>query len=168
MPPAESIPSIEVRRARTLSYSRLMFANSGNCEPNCAQFIRGPRNSSECMLSHFISVPPPLTSFLIQLPEDARQVTILYLETLSGVAKGLTRTTDGPTLLEDDSDTEVQVETETIKRAREDPRAIKLREGVSAVIRGVMELWSADLAIGHVCLSTRIVMMKANILFSRP
>ncbi|KAF4611624.1 hypothetical protein D9613_003989 [Agrocybe pediades] len=83
------------------------------------------------------------------LPEEAKQATILHLETLAGVAKGLTRTTEGLSLLEDDSDTESQAETENIKRAREDPRSVKLREGIFAAIQAVMELWSLDAAVGH-------------------
>lgn len=53
-------------------------------------------------------------------------------------------------MLEDDSDPDVQAEAESIKQAREDPRAIKIRESIFAAIRAVVELWSAHSDISHV------------------
>lgn len=55
------------------------------------------------------------------------------------------------TVLEDESDPQYQAEVEAIKVAREDVRAVKLRENIFAAIRAVVELWSADASIGHVC-----------------
>ncbi|PPQ95113.1 hypothetical protein CVT25_011656 [Psilocybe cyanescens] len=83
------------------------------------------------------------------LPDEARASTILHLETLSGVAKGLTRTVEGLSVLEDESDPDTQAEAESIKQAREDPRAVKVRESIFAAIGGVVELWSVDAAVGH-------------------
>ncbi|KAF8147686.1 armadillo-type protein [Crassisporium funariophilum] len=83
------------------------------------------------------------------LPDEARASTILHLETLSGIAKGLTRTLEGLVVLEDEPDPDVQAEAETIRVAREDPRAVKLREGIFAAIQGVVELWSVDAGVGH-------------------
>ncbi|CAA7262307.1 unnamed protein product [Cyclocybe aegerita] len=83
------------------------------------------------------------------LPDEARTSTILQLEILSGVAKGLTRTVEGLAVLEDDSDPEVQAESEQVKAAREDSRAIKLRENIFTAVRGIVELWSTDAAVGH-------------------
>jgi hypothetical protein len=83
-------------------------------------------------------------------------LTILDLETkLSGIAKGLTRTPEGLSVLEDESDLGVQAEAERIRLARDDPRATKLREAIFAAIRGVVELWSVDAGVGNVrpCLS---------------
>lgn len=77
-------------------------------------------------------------------------MTILHLETLSGVAKGLTRTVDGMTVLEDETDPAYQAEAEKIKHAREDSRAVTLRNNIFSAIRGVTERWSADSAIGQV------------------
>lgn len=86
------------------------------------------------------------------------------METLSGIAKGLTRTLEGLSVLEDESNLDVQVEAEKIRLARDDPRATKLREAIFAVVRGVVELWSVDAGIGNVrfcfhshvpCLRTR-------------
>jgi importin-13 len=72
------------------------------------------------------------------------------LETLSGIAKGLTRTLDGLSVLEGESDLNVQAEVEKIRLARDDPRATKLREVIFAAIRGVVELWSVDAGVGNV------------------
>lgn len=69
---------------------------------------------------------------------------------MSGVAKGLTRTLDGLSVLEGESDLNVQAEAEKIRLARDDPRATKLREVIFAAIRGVVELWSVDAGVGNV------------------
>jgi hypothetical protein len=69
---------------------------------------------------------------------------------LSGIAKGLTRTLEGLSVLEDELDLEFQGEAEKIRLARDDPRATKLREVIFAAIRGVVELWSVDAGVGNV------------------
>ncbi|KAF9471249.1 ARM repeat-containing protein [Pholiota conissans] len=80
------------------------------------------------------------------LLDEARTSTILHLETLSGVAKGLTRSAEGLGALEDDADAGSN-ELEVVKAARQDPRAVALRENIFAVIRGVVERWSVDAAV---------------------
>jgi hypothetical protein len=70
---------------------------------------------------------------------------ILRLEILSGIAKGLTRSEDGFTVLEDDP--EVVADTTAVQLTRDDSRAVKLREKIFAAIRGVVELWSLDVEI---------------------
>lgn len=42
-------------------------------------------------------------------------------------------------------------ELEKINIAREDARMVKLREAVFGVVRNVVEIWSADAGVGHVC-----------------
>ena len=69
---------------------------------------------------------------------------------MSGVAKGLTRTLDGLSVLESESDSNMQAEAEKIRLARDDPKATKLREVIFAAIRGVVELWSVDAGVGNV------------------
>ena len=69
---------------------------------------------------------------------------------MSGVAKGLTRTLDGLSVLESESDLNMQAEAEKIRLARDDPRATKLREVIFAAIRGIVELWSVDAGVGNV------------------
>jgi len=54
------------------------------------------------------------------------------------------------TIHEDEKDPAYQVETEKVKYASEDPRAVVLRKNIFSVIRGGMELWSAGSAIGQV------------------
>ncbi|KAI9058664.1 ARM repeat-containing protein [Trametes sanguinea] len=80
-----------------------------------------------------------------QLPEEAKTMAVQQLETLTGVARGLTRVNDS--LLALDDSPEVQAALEEMNRAREDPRVLKLREGILSAIRGTVELWSADASI---------------------
>ncbi|KAF9529893.1 armadillo-type protein [Crepidotus variabilis] len=82
-------------------------------------------------------------------PDDARTATIFHLETLAGVAKGLTRTVEGMTLLEDETDPLYQAEAEKIKEAREDPRAIALRNNIFSIVKAIAELWSQDASISQ-------------------
>ena len=69
---------------------------------------------------------------------------------MSGVAKGLTRTLDGLSIFDGESDLNVQAEAEKIRLARDDARATKLREVIFAAIRGIVELWSVDAGVGNV------------------
>ncbi|KAF8064415.1 armadillo-type protein [Lyophyllum atratum] len=82
------------------------------------------------------------------LPDEARTITIHQLETLSGVAKGLTRSTDGLVIL-GERDSESQAKMDEMMRARDDPRTVKLRESISAALRGVVDLWSTDAGISN-------------------
>lgn len=82
-----------------------------------------------------------------QVPEDAKALAITQLQTLSGVAKGLTRTADS--LFFDESPTE-QLETGQMERARADPRMAKLREGIFSGIGATLDLWSTDAAVSDV------------------
>lgn len=84
----------------------------------------------------------------IQLPDEARMVVIQQLETLSGVARGLTRTTDS--LLIFDDAPEVQEEAQRMRVAREDPRMVKLREGVLNTVTSVVDVWSTDASVSDV------------------
>ncbi|KAI0633121.1 ARM repeat-containing protein [Trametes polyzona] len=77
-----------------------------------------------------------------QLPDEARALAVQQLETLTGVARGLTRVSDS--LLALDDSPEVQAAMEEMNRAREDPRVLKLREAILSAIRGTVELWSTD------------------------
>ncbi|TDL27101.1 ARM repeat-containing protein [Rickenella mellea] len=81
-----------------------------------------------------------------QLPEEARAVAILQLQTLTGCAKGLTRATDVLFTLDESPST--QEEVDRMKRTREDPRMEKLRDAIIQGIRGTMELWSNDATTG--------------------
>lgn len=69
----------------------------------------------------------------------------MQLGILSGVAKGLTGTTD--TTLEENPGH--QAELQRIHAARENPQLVKLREDTYAAIRRVMELWSTDAEVGQ-------------------
>ncbi|KAI0350564.1 ARM repeat-containing protein [Trametes cingulata] len=80
-----------------------------------------------------------------QLPEEARAMAMQQLETLTGVARGLTRVTDS--LLALDESPEVRAAMEDMNRAREDPRVVKLRDAILSAIRGTVELWSMDASI---------------------
>lgn len=81
-----------------------------------------------------------------QLPEEARAVMILQLQTLTGVSKGLTRTTDSLLVLEESSPAD-QAEAERLQRARNDYRMMKLREDMFIAIRSTIEVWSGDASV---------------------
>jgi hypothetical protein len=93
-----------------------------------------------------------LYSFLpLQLPDEARMLAIQQLDTLSGVAKGLTRLADGILIFFDrDQEEEQNGQLELIHRARDDLRMIKLREQIFGALRVVVELWSTDAEVAAV------------------
>ncbi|KZT19856.1 ARM repeat-containing protein [Neolentinus lepideus HHB14362 ss-1] len=98
------------------------------------------------------TIASPVVSKLVEalqssarLPEEARALAIQQLQTLTGVAKGLTRTTDGLVSL-DDSEEEREA-LERMNRAREDPRMVKLREDLLNAIRGTVEIMSTDASV---------------------
>jgi hypothetical protein len=76
-------------------------------------------------------------------------LAIQQLETLSGVAKGLTRSTDG-LLIFFEENAETQIKLDDMARAREDVRMAKLRDAMFVAIRGVVERWSTDAEVSHV------------------
>ncbi|KAH0833884.1 armadillo-type protein [Lanmaoa asiatica] len=80
-----------------------------------------------------------------RLPEEARGVAIVQLQTLSGVAKGLTRTADS-LLIIDETPAE-RAEAERLRRARDDYRMVELRESLFAAVRSAFELWSTDASV---------------------
>ncbi|KAK2462484.1 hypothetical protein APHAL10511_005454 [Amanita phalloides] len=91
-----------------------------------------------------------LTSALqssIVLPDEARSMAVLHLETLSGISKGLTRTNEDSFGTEDDS--AAQEELEKIRKAREDLRMIKVRDDIYGVLRNIVDVWSTDAGISH-------------------
>ena len=79
------------------------------------------------------------------MPDESRALAIVQLQTMSGVAKGLTRANDVFDL-EDDSD-----EDPLIMRAREEPRMLQLREQMLEAVKATINLWSTDAGIGDVC-----------------
>ncbi|KAL0062877.1 hypothetical protein AAF712_010197 [Marasmius tenuissimus] len=76
------------------------------------------------------------------LPQEAREAIVLQLETLSGIAKGLTSSTAGDLLLEDEP--EVDLAFEALKSAREDQRATRLRQNILDAVRTCVELFGHD------------------------
>ena len=93
---------------------------------------------------HFDIGSFPLNS--IQLPDESRVLAMEQLQTLAGVAKGLTRSTD----MLSAEDTVSAAEAERMQRARRDPRIVRLRETMLAAIRATVELWSTDAGISEV------------------
>ncbi|KAF8632069.1 hypothetical protein AX15_002067 [Amanita polypyramis BW_CC] len=83
----------------------------------------------------------------VTLPDEARSVAILHLETLSGIARGLTRMNEDALGAEEDP--VIQAELEKIRKAREDLRMIKVRENVYGILRNVVDIWSTDAGISH-------------------
>jgi len=84
----------------------------------------------------------------VQLPEDARHLSIQQLQALTGIAKGLTRVSDS--LLAIDDSAEALEETERLNRAREDVRMTGLRNLLMQAITSTVELWSTDASVGDV------------------
>ena len=68
------------------------------------------------------------------------------LRTLSGVAKGLTRTTDAAGFETSPAADEV----ERMQLARGDIRMVQLREHMLRAIQGAAELWSTDAGLSEV------------------
>lgn len=68
-------------------------------------------------------------------------MVVQQIQTLTGCAKGLTRTSDILFTYDDD---ETTVELEKLQRARDDLRMIRLREAIIHDIRGVVLQWSTD------------------------
>lgn len=83
----------------------------------------------------------------MQLPDDARNFIILHLETLAGIAKGLTRVTDD--LLDLDDDVREQLILRHIKVARDDERMTRLRDGVLGAITRCVEAVGQDTGVGQ-------------------
>ncbi|KAI0262791.1 ARM repeat-containing protein [Gloeopeniophorella convolvens] len=79
------------------------------------------------------------------LPDDARALAIQQLQTLSGVAKGLTRATDATGF----DDSPLADEMALMQRARDDPRMIRLRDDMLRAIQGTVELWSTDAGVSE-------------------
>ena len=78
-------------------------------------------------------------------------LALQQLDTLSGIAKGLTRLADGILIFSDhDQEDEQTGQLELINRARDDLRMIKLREQIFGALRGVVELWSTDAEVAAV------------------
>ena len=90
-----------------------------------------------------------------QLPDEARAITIQQLQTIAGVAKGLTRTSDSLLVLDDSP--EAHQGHEDIMRAREDPRMVQLREGILLAVRRIVDLWTEDASVSDVSIATLCV-----------
>ncbi|KJA12859.1 hypothetical protein HYPSUDRAFT_210051 [Hypholoma sublateritium FD-334 SS-4] len=89
-------------------------------------------------------------SHRMQLPDEARASTVFQLKTLAGVAKGLTRSSNSLSGLEDNWDPNSQHESEIVKLAWQDPRSTKLCENIFSATRAVVDMWPADAAISLV------------------
>lgn len=81
-----------------------------------------------------------------QLPDEVRELAVSQLNTLAGVCKGLTRTSDP--MMDDDPDE--QLELDKMDIARMEDRIVRLRGGLFDVIRVAMERWSSDAGVADV------------------
>jgi len=73
---------------------------------------------------------------------------IVQLQTLTGISKGLTCTTDSLLVLEESAAD--QAEAERLQRARDDYRMVKLREDIFGAFRTTIEIWSGDASVSDV------------------
>lgn len=128
----------------------LLSIDPGNRESDYTQACGGP--AVRCYSQYLIDIRGIPLLYRPQLPDDSRNLAILQLETLSGVARGLTRTTDGllAVLDDDDSSPQARAEAARIEHAREDGRMVRMRAEVFAAISSVVEIWSGDAGVGHV------------------
>ena len=78
------------------------------------------------------------------MPDESRTLAIVQLQTLSGVAKGLTRAND---VFDLDDDGE---EDPHIVRVRQDDRMVRLREQMLQAIRAIINIWSSDAGVSEV------------------
>lgn len=85
-----------------------------------------------------------------QLPEDARNLAVLQLQSLTGVAKGLTRSSD--IWISYDGDDKLQEEVARMSRVRADSRVARLRDAIVQGINNVTSLWSTDATTADVSL----------------
>ncbi|KLO16646.1 ARM repeat-containing protein [Schizopora paradoxa] len=77
-----------------------------------------------------------------QLPDELRNNIILQIQTLSGCAKGLTRTSD--VLFAFDDSPEAKAELAQLMQARKDQRIQALRDKILMCIEVTMTAWSTD------------------------
>ena len=70
------------------------------------------------------------------------------LQTIAGVARGLTRTNESLLIFDDSPD--IQKELEQMKHARQDQRVVRIREAILDGIRRTVNLWSTDATVGNV------------------
>ena len=75
-------------------------------------------------------------------------MAVIQLQTLSGIAKGLTRTADLSLSL--DESPEEQADFERLQNARSDARMVKLRAAIFSAAKTIVELWSVDAGISDV------------------
>jgi hypothetical protein len=80
-----------------------------------------------------------------QLVDETRIIIISQLQTLSGVAKGLTRTQDSLLIL--DESPEERAEAERLQQARDNYTMVKVREDLFNTIRNVATFWSTDAGV---------------------
>jgi len=76
-------------------------------------------------------------------------MAIQQLDTLSGVAKGLTRLADGILISSEEVD-EQSEQLDAINCMREDLGVIKLHHSIFAALQGVIDLWSSDAEVAAV------------------
>lgn len=86
----------------------------------------------------------------IKLPDDARALAVQQLDTLSGIAKGLTRSTDGIAVFSEQERIASQRSLDEITQARGDPRMMNLRDTIFTALRDIVELWSTDAEVANV------------------
>ena len=75
-------------------------------------------------------------------------MAVQQLETLTGVARGLTRVSDSLLALEESPD--AQSGGHDMEQARVDPRVVKLREALLSGVRSIIDLWSTDATVSDV------------------
>ncbi|THG94418.1 hypothetical protein EW026_g7050 [Hermanssonia centrifuga] len=99
----------------------------------------------EAIVSPVVSKLYELLQSPAQLPEETRALVVQQLQTIAGVARGLTRTNDSLLIFDDSPD--MKQETERMRRARQDPRVVRLRDAILDATRRTVDLWCTDASV---------------------
>lgn len=155
--PEEEIAPVEVIQSAIITPSPSLTFSSGYPHASNVETIR---SSTILRLRKSLQEFVGRTLTISRQPEEAKAVAIQQLFILTGVSKGLTRTADS--ILGLDESPEEQEEVERMKRAREDPRVVRIREAIIDAIRRAIDLWSTDASVGSVGVSISLISSESS------
>lgn len=84
------------------------------------------------------------------MPEEARTLCVAQLQCLTGIAKGLTTSTD------DSLELNFTPDRDSLSSSRNDPGLVELREGIVASIENMVKAWPTDTELSGVSHNHRI------------
>jgi hypothetical protein len=93
--------------------------------------------------------------YVLQLPDEACTIAAIQLDTLTGIVKGLTRSTsgdDGGLILLEDDDPELLRQQEEVIQAREQTELVTLRNNILTAIAGCVDRYGGHAEVAQVLL----------------